>query len=78
MVAFYKMKNGTIDIIPPFPEKFMLFIGVAVKQVANCYYLFGFKKLYLVQQALQVFPVNVLRNSNARFPEMTSFAKMEV
>lgn len=56
----------------------MLFIGAAVKQVADNDKLTGFEKLNLGEQALHIFPEYGLRNSNTAFTKVAAFAKMKI
>src|SRR5450631_792763 len=63
------------QIVPPFLEQLQFLIFPAVKQVAHDQQLPWLEILDEGEEPLQVFPVNILRHGDARFAEMTCFAK---
>ena len=78
MIAFYQQEADSRKIISPSFEPVQFFVLPAVKKIANDDQLFGLKMLNTRHQALQVFLINVLRNSNTGFSEMPGLAKMKI
>ena len=66
------------EIMSPPDKEFQLFIHPAVGHISNDDEPVCFKKIKLAHQSLEVSPVNVLRNGNTFFPEMTGLPQVQV
>lgn len=78
VVAADELYGQTGKIVAPAQEKIMLFIGMAVKHIADHDQLLRVELLYKGEQPLHIFLENALRHSNTRFAEMSRLTQMKI
>jgi hypothetical protein len=78
MIAFYKNDLKGSKIMTPSLKPVQLHIGMTMEKVADHNKLLWFEMMQQVYQALQIFFINGLRNSNTRLAKVARLAKMQV